>query len=203
MLKRGMASFWLGVMSGLVAAATAWAKPADLPSVNPIECHDSQEKSAPIAEPESAPALDGTLPAFLECWLQHAADVLRRPDRVLTVENLWRQLPAATATVSEPAAPKVAGVETKADKQIRHLFDVADHYRRTGLYDAARFCFQRVHLLSPTSRLGQLAIERLQEIEDRLRESEQSEPSRKDEGGPQSRDIRNGTMPLGLVVVTY
>ena len=62
---------------GLLSAATVWAKPADLPSHNPIECHDSQEKTV---EPDTPPVVDAFLPAFVKAWLQHAADVLARPE---------------------------------------------------------------------------------------------------------------------------
>ena len=216
MFKRGIAaSFWFAVLSGLLSGATAWAKPADLPSNEPIECEnggDPPMKTTPPIDVEPAPALDPFLPAFVEQWLQHAADALMRPDRAGNLDFLLGQLPkSAFGAAVEPTvpAPQVVGVEKKqavdAEKHIRHLFESADLYRRSGLMDAARFIYQRVHLLSPTSRLGQLAIQRLQEIESRQRDDaeEQSQPSRPREPDVRMRDLRNSTMPLGLVEVTY
>ena len=98
------------------------------------------------------------------------------------------------------AGEKKPGLEL--EKQLLQLFEAADQYRRTGLYESARYLYQRVHLLSPTSRLGRMAIEHLQELESRLRDSSE-EQDRREEPDDWQRDVRNGTIPLGLVRVTY
>jgi hypothetical protein len=171
------------------------------------------------AQPELPPAIDALLPAFVEQWLQHAGDAFSYPDRSGNIEYWLGQLPyirslqAASVGVDDKtgATPKVVGAEPKPapdiEKQLRQIFESADQYRRTGLYESARYLYQRVHLLAPTSRLGRLAIEHLQEIESRLRSfgetEEQGNPDRRDEPEARQRDIRNGAMPLGLVRVRY
>lgn len=239
MLKQGIAmGFLSSVLWGQAAGQLAWGKPADLPANNQIECPDCSDDpvqrkfslelevtpkgitlkvEAGLAQPEQAPPIDAVLPAFVEQWLQHAGDALRRPDRSVSLDCLLGKLPylswphAASLLAQETLVrlPQVGDPEkaplAEKEKQTRQLFEMADLCRRTGVYEAARFFYQRVHLLSPTTRLGRLAIDRLQEIEIRLRDDaeEQGAPGR--DGAPESRlrDIRNGSMPLGLVVVTY
>jgi hypothetical protein len=167
-------------------------------------------------QPETPPAIDPFFPAFIEYWLQHAGDAITHPDRSLTWNQLWASVPylrsfPAAAVQPEPTpmtAPPVVKGEAKPvdfEKQLRQLYDAADQYRRTGLHTAARYLYQRVHLLAPTSRLGRLAIEHLQEIESRLRDAseEQGNPDRRDEPETWERDIRNGAIPLGLVCLMY
>jgi hypothetical protein len=227
MLRRGIAlGFWLAFFSGLAAGTRVYAKPADLPANNQIECPDCGDKAprkfsleleiSPKGvnvqfgfgdtQPESPPILDPFLPAFFEHWLQHAADVFTQPQRSASLENLLKSVPYLRAVKSAPppetpsAAPPVVKGEARPavdfEKQIRQLFESADYYRRTGLYESARYLYQRVHLLAPTSRLGNLAIEHLQEIERRLREAGEEQE-------PDERDVRNGSIPLGLVRVRY
>jgi len=82
------------------------------------------------------------------------------------------------------------------DKQATQLFEVGEIYRRTGQYASARTYFSRVHQSAPTSRLGRLAIDRLGELDDRLREAEES--SEIDPEALFDRMIER-TIPLGLV----
>jgi len=178
----------------LVFSSVAWGKPADLPASNQIECGEQPPRKPAIdvelgpkgvnvpagfgdVQPD-APPLDPFFPAFVEHWLQHAADVLTEPQRCASVEALLGSLPYVRALKAAPGpmapAPVVKGKadpQSDFDKQVQRLFERADFYRRTELYEAARCLYQRVHLLSPTSRLGCLAIEHLHEIERRMRES--------------------------------
>lgn len=165
--------------------------------------------------PASAPTIDAVLPPFVEQWLEHASDAVMRPDRAQNLHYLVNRLPFVGAVngfavaASDPAVPmpQTAEPEKKVDfeAQVRQLFESADRYRRKGLLEGARFFYQRVHLLAPTSRLGQLAIDRLQELESRERDDaeEQSNPARPDEPEARNRDLRNGTIPLGLVEIRY
>ena len=223
MLKRGIAlGFWLG-MSSFLASAQAFAKPADLPSHTQIECVDGDEPmprrfsieldinargitlkvGAGTEQPEPAPAIDALMPAFVEQWLQHMADALSRPDRSGNLDYLLSRMPFVTGTPASPAKLGVTGQTTEVDKeqQVRRLYHVAELYRRTGRYESARHYYQRVHLVSPTSRLGQSAIERIQEIEERLRDA--AEEQGRDDPEASNRDIRNGSMLLGLVEITH
>jgi hypothetical protein len=49
----------------------------------------------------------------------------------------------------------------------RRIFQIAERCLNKGDLDMASSCFQEVHLLAPTSRYGQRAIERLSQIESR------------------------------------
>jgi len=232
MLKRGIAaSFWLIALSGLTSGTAAWAKPADLPGNQQIECAEGDDPPAkrkfsielditskgitlkvgaePV-QPAPAPQIDAVLPAFVDQWLQHAGDALMRPDRIGSLDYLWSKVPyvGAPNVRTGPAASAVVGAVdqqiAQRDNQSRAFFALAEVYRRTGHYVSARDFYQRVHLLAPTSRLGQMAIDRIQEMDERLRDAaeEQGIPGR-DEPEARNRDIRNGTLPLGLVRVTY
>ena len=233
MLKRWIAlGFWLALIGGFTTGARAWAKPGDLPANNHVECPECGEpgtrkfslelKITPKGvdvqvgfdnlQPESLPAIDPLFPAFVEYWLQHTSDALTHPERVVNFEQLWKALPytraLANATDRQSGTPKTPAPVVKGadiEKQLRQLFEMADQYRRTGLHASARYLYQRVHLLAPTSRLGRLAIEHLQELESRLRDAaeEQGNPDRPEEPDAWQRDIRNGTIPLGLVYVMH
>ncbi len=236
MLKKvATVGFWLGVLTGIAAGATAWGKPADLPGNNQIECADGVddpptqrkfsieldftpqgitfkvETSDP--QPTEAPAIDPVMPAFVDQWLQHVGDLLARPDRVINLEAILSKLPrlsanenGAQAPPAEPQ-PRAGQADKDTDERVLQMFVIAEFYRRTGHYESARFYYQRVHLLSPTSRMGRMAIDRLQQVEERLRDDaeEADTPGRTDELKPESmnREMHKGLMPLGLVRVRY
>jgi hypothetical protein len=87
----------------------------------------------------------------------------------------------------------------------QRLFEIGEIARRAGVYDQARACFQQVHLLTPTSAQGRMAIVRLIEIEERMRETaeEQNDPEPQDDPEQAYRDMRDRTVPLGLVEASY
>jgi len=226
MLKRGIATgVWLIFFTSLATGRPAWAKPADLPSNHQHECEcgdDEKPRKFSIelginskgiifnidvgkVEPEPTPVIDAFLPAFVEHWLQHAGDALMRPERTWTMEHLLR---LAQAVGSTPATQMTGATGpaplTEKELQARQLFEMAEVYRRTGRHEAARQCYQRVHLAAPTSRWGRSAVERIQEMEERLRDAaeEQGIPSR-DHPEASNRDIRNGSILLGLVEFIY
>ena len=89
--------------------------------------------------------------------------------------------------------------------QAQRLFEIAEGHRRSGNFDMARKLYQQVHLLTPTTLHGRVAIVRLIEIEERMRESseEQGDPGRNDDPEQVYREMRDRTIPLGLVEVSY
>jgi hypothetical protein len=115
--------------------------------------------------------------------------------KVTTVEkSMYRMTPAQRqAKANEPAAQRV--------------FEMAERSRRAGDYEKARVGYQRVHLLTPTSVFGRMAIVRIEEMEERMRETseEQGGPGRSEEQAPEEifRDMQNRSVPLGLVNVSY
>jgi hypothetical protein len=223
MLKR-----WCVAGALLAAMFLNWpgranATPAGLPPDDPIACGGAAPAKGKFsielgvsskgitlkfgvesAQPEATPTLDTVMPAFVEHWLSHMGDVLTHPGRAADLQALAGNFPfvrtwtGAETTSSTKPAPKVA-----EDKRARRLFDLAETQRRLGNHDAARVFYQRVHVTSPTTPLGKLAIERLIELENGL-------PGGAEEQGvpptnPESlfRNMRNRTVPLGLVEVSY
>ena len=187
-------SVCLSAFLGLACGPAAWGKPADLPVPGQMQCPDGEEKVPhgeitlgldlltgrvtvkveTAAAPEWAPlTIDAVMPALIEQLFTQAAEALaQRRDGV-------------------PAA----------DKQAQRLFEVAERLRRSGNYEKARVTYQQVHLLTPTSRLGRLAIDRLQEVEERMREP--FEESGDDDPEALFRDMRENSVPLGLVELSY
>jgi hypothetical protein len=231
--KVATVGFWLGVLAGLAAGATAWGKPADLPTNNQIECSDGaddppvQRKFALELEftpqgitvkvgladddPAPAPAIDPVLPAFIEQWLQHLGDLLTQPERAISLDALRNKLPRLDASEKAPQVPssepqpRAGQTDKDTDMRALQMFIVAEVCRQAGRYEAARYYYQRVHLLAPTSRVGQLAIERLQQVEERLRDDAEEAAPAEGSDPPQSmnREPHKGLMPLGLVRVWF
>jgi hypothetical protein len=172
-------------MSVLAAGNRSLCKPPDLPSDNRIECPECQESPAlggfgGGARPEPAPAIDGVYPAVMPIY----------------IEVLLRNMGQAFGLMRQPApGARIDSTDVKTTESQR-LFEIAEVYRRTGHLASARFFFQRVHLVEPTGRLGRLAMDRISEIESRLREAEESGAD------PESQfhDMRDRTMPLGLAM---
>jgi hypothetical protein len=194
----GLAAWW-----GLSAGASAGAKPAALPAHNQIECPDCGDEpaqgkfsielditskgitlkvGAAATMPDPTPGIDTVLPTIMPAYLE----VLLK----LVGESLFTQVSA-----------RVAMPEGDGARQARRLFEVAEMYRRGGDFDSARHYYQRVHVLAPISAIGRLAIERLGEVEERLRDAEESGHEESDEMVFQR--IRRATVPLGLVEVKH
>jgi hypothetical protein len=96
-----------------------------------------------------------------------------------------------------------AAVDTR-EREARQLFKIAEDCRHRRDFDRARTCYQQVHRLAPTSRLGQMAMDRLQEIEQRMLDPlEESEPEVIRDPEQTFRNIRRWSIPLGLVEITY
>jgi hypothetical protein len=102
--------------------------------------------------------------------------------------------------------PSAAELAARAKNQeAQRMFEIAERCRRTGEYGKARACYQQVHLLTPTTLHGRVAIVRLIEVEERMRESseEQGSPGRNDDPEQVYREMRERSIPLGLVEVSY
>lgn len=111
------------------------------------------------------------------------------------IEELLRQ--AGEALKNNIQHPVEAGKEVRAIQ----LFKLAESCRGKGEFEKARTCYQQVHILAPTSRLGRLAMDRLSEVEERMRESAEEQETLPVDESPQQtfRNIRRNTIPLGLV----
>jgi hypothetical protein len=187
-----MRSWWLtfallATVMSMTLVPKTWAQATDKPGEAPKKGRFSIEFGITskglilkfgggVATPEPAPAIDAMCPNIVPAYVQ---SLMSR------VKGAFTEAPGMSG------APK----EVERDKQVTQLFEVGEIYRRTGHYASARVYYQRAHLAAPTSRLGRLAIERLGEIEDRLREAEESS-----EIDPQSLffEMRERTIPLGL-----
>jgi hypothetical protein len=131
--------------------------------------------------PEPAPAIDAMCPNIVPAYVQ----------------GMWNRLKGAFGTESTMQG---ASTDLERDKQVTQLFELGEICRRTGQFMSARTYYQRAHVAAPTSRLGRIAIERLGEMEDRLREAEESTTTNPDA----LNSLRDGTIPLGLArPVTY
>ena len=177
-------SLALMVSLGWVCAPSWASKPADLPADDKIQCPDGQEKGEhggiaidldALSRQYAAPALDTVNPLLLVAWMEQWLDTV--------------------AKLLPDADPRT--------QQARLAYEAAEDARRAGDYAKARTEYQRVHLLAPTSRVGRLAIDRLIELEQRMRDAgEEAEPAAPNPM-PMRRSSFDGYRALGLVEVTY
>ena len=121
-----------------------------------------------------------------------------------TPEELSRLVEEVVEAPVEAAAPRLA--------EVRQLFEVAERCRLKGEFVEARTYYQEVHLMSPTSRYGRLAMDRLREVEqaemaDTAEEQDAPplKPVSKPAPSPQerSRELLKRSQPLGLVERVY
>lgn len=89
--------------------------------------------------------------------------------------------------------------------QAQRLFETGERLRRDGEFEQARTCYQQAHLLTPTTLHGRMAIVRLEELEERLREvfEEQGGPGRNADPEQVYRDMHRRSIPLGLVEISH
>jgi hypothetical protein len=331
----------LALAAVLIGAPASWAKPGDLPSPNDIECQDGDgaKKTLEIElglgtngftfrwgtrpAPEMTPNLDAFLPAFLDQFVVHLADLLARPDRIIGIDALLGKMARVHTAAFGPAqanpadaklhktreaeamqkaratvemrlfetvnlnlknVPLQQAIKTLAQtsglritpdfaalddarvnlnqpvnvaannctvhaalrqvveqahltfetrngvvlvtvpqrnvgqsnaerraqadaKEAQRIFEIAERQRRAGQNDMARKLFQQVHLLAPTTLHGRMAIVRIIEIEERMRDVSEEQgndgPGRSDDSDQVFRNMRERTIPLGLVNVSY
>lgn len=83
---------------------------------------------------------------------------------------------------------------TSNDLQARRLFEIAERCRAAGDDDKARTCYEEVHLLSPGSPEGRLAIDRLWELDRaRLRTHADADTAEEQDAPPLRRLHREPT----------
>jgi hypothetical protein len=216
MMKYAFAtSTFLATVLGMSSGPSVWAKPADLPVDNQIQCPECGEepphgKLSALSErstdrapsrvddgkAEKPMAIDSITPSMLPTM----------------VEQLFQQaleffLPHGHSDIhsGRPAQNNEGNRVTIEEKRARQLFKIAEGCRRKGEIAKARRCYQQVHALSPTSRFGQMAIDRLVELDNPVQEpdNEQNAPRRQEDSEQSYRKLRDRSVPLGLVEVTY
>jgi hypothetical protein len=189
---------WMSLLLGSLCGGVAYAKPADLPVPSQPECIDGTDDPAQgslsitldlltgriavelKAKPEPSAAIDAVCPSLLPALFEHlvaqAGNALTRPAK--TVE----------------------------ERMAEQLFHDGEIFARRGQLEKARLLFQQAHLLAPTSKLGRQAIDRLQKIEERMRDSAEEStdpPAVPLDPEAMYRNLRDRTVPLGLVIVSY
>ncbi|HZZ81010.1 MAG TPA: hypothetical protein VFE62_21090 [Gemmataceae bacterium] len=193
---------WLGICSSILlglAGARAWAKPADLPLPSQHACPEGTEDPAQggfsikldllsgritvetgPGKSESTPSIDTVTPALMPGLID---ELVRQAGQIV----LQR------------------GAVTGKDLEARRCFEKAERARMAQNFETARLGYQQAHLLSPTSLLGRLAIIRLQQVEEQMRDpsEESSEPPTPRNSQSMYRDMNERTIPLGLVHVSY
>jgi hypothetical protein len=107
----------------------------------------------------------------------------------------------------EPEGDNLSAAQRAArakNEQAQRLFEIAESHRRSNDYAMARKLYQQVHLLTPTTLHGRVAIMRLIEVEERMRESfEEQSTSGHEDPEQVFRDMRDRSIPLGLVEISY
>jgi hypothetical protein len=190
---------WTSILLGIACGAgAAWAKPADLPVPSQPECAGVTDDP-----------VHGSLSITLDLLTGRiAVEVMAKSDQPAAIDAVSPAfLPALLDQILAQAGNALARrAPTPEEKLANQLFRDGENCERLGQLEQARLCFQQAHLLAPTSKLGRKAIDRLQQIEERMRDA--SEESSEPPVGPVDpealfRDIRGRTIPLGLVVVSY
>lgn len=188
---------WTSILLGPLCGGAVWAKPADLPVPSQPECVDEPELGSLLITWD---LLTGRIGVAVKARAEQPAQI----DAVTPtfLPTLFEQL----VTQAGNALAKPRQAPTIEEKMAKQLFNDAEVCARKGQLEQARLLYQQTHLLAPTSKVGLKAIDRLQDIEERMRDA--SEESSEPPLGPLDpealfRDIRNRTIPLGLVVVSY
>ena len=197
-----MKRYWGAAVLAALLSATCGAKPPDLPVEQGVTC------------PAAGAWFDG---------LRRAVEGLRvEVELVLPGGEAPVALDALLPTLLPPLLADGARRELMDEEvptgryaEARHIFQLGESCRRQGDLDKARTCYEEAHLLSPTSRFGRLAMQRLHELE-QLRDAgeTQEEPRRApthDEpplpdgkGAEQSyQKMLERSQPLGLVERSY
>jgi hypothetical protein len=133
-----------GLLSTVSGTSSA-AKPPDLPVDQGVTCPEGRE-SDPSAP--KRPALPGG-----------------REEMPVVVDVVMPALlPRLLAEVLQPRPAETAQPANR-DEEARHIFRIGEQCQRQGDLDKARTCYEEAHLLSPTSRHGRLAMQRLHELE--------------------------------------
>lgn len=205
-MRKWILGLWMSLLLGPLCCGVAWAKPAGLPVPCQRDCADGKDGkdgkddkehgsmsitidlltgriSVDFTTDTDPPAMidavcPSVLPALLEQILTQAGNALSQPQPPATVQ----------------------------EKMAQRMFRDAEDCARRGQLEKARLLYQQVHVLAPTSSIGRKAIDRLQQVEERMRDSAEESsdpPSTAPDPEANFRNLRDRTIPLGLVVVSY
>jgi hypothetical protein len=111
-------------------------------------------------------------------------------------------------TTKEPwnkcQTPEEQTAQTRVQKS-EELFERGERCRQAGNYGPARNWYQAARSLAPRSLYGRVADMRLADMDERLRDDaeEQTAPERPMAPEAGLRRLRDGTVPLGLVEISY
>jgi tetratricopeptide (TPR) repeat protein len=114
--------------------------------------------------------------ALLAAGLLVGPALPKPPDLPVQYEDSFTpNAPASPSTTPDKPCPDAATAPIQGDTSeevmrlltARRMFRIGERCLSKSQFDMAYNCFQEVHLLSPTSRYGQLAIDRLSEIDKR------------------------------------
>ena len=184
---------------GAVSAPVSYAKPPDLPNGGEVLCREDGE--APALNLElfglsrvNPPAADagGSLPV-VDAWCPDLMPLLLR--------RLWQTAAVVTArTNPDPECSESA-------RLARDLFFGACRSIRAGEMEPAKNLLKKAHMTNPTCHFGQLAIQRLLDIEANERAVETTTPLPDDQPVDDEtaqaersfRRVRETTVPLGTV----
>jgi tetratricopeptide (TPR) repeat protein len=117
--------------------------------------------------------------ALLAAGLLACPALPKPPDLPVDYQDTFA--PPEAVRPDTPAAPSAPGQADTSEEVMRlltarRMFRIGERCLRKGNLDMAYNCFQEVHLLAPTSRYGQLAIDRLSKIDQRrLAETDSAE----------------------------
>jgi hypothetical protein len=151
--------------------------------------------------------------ACLLCFPALAAAEAKPPDLPLPQEFLCPELREGPGRGELFETERRANPEADVDEpvrveQARAMFAIGERCRRLGDLDKARTCYEETHLLSPTSRYGRLAMQRLAEIDEGRGTTEEEQGPRPGkrrrralEAPPVLKPL--GSQPLGLVERAY
>jgi hypothetical protein len=172
----------------------------------------NEPKGQPSAEAVCVGVLCPNVPLLVQ-WLYQRAQTTaaaRNPSTAGVVRDAVRLGPNFAATA----------------EQARQLYEISGRCVREGNLEQARACLRQAHLANPTCRFGRLAIERLQQLESNdaeaceepgkpakpnasprprvtdeppLSEEPQSDDEETSQAERSLRQLRNTTVPLGLV----
>ena len=190
---------------GALSAPVSYAKPPDLPDAGEVFCQDDGDNPpafrwellggrvqidiglSRVAPPTNA---GGSL-AILDAWCPNLVP--------LVVQRLHQAM--SDAFVRAAADPE----EAESARLARELFEAACRSARAGQTEPARNLLKKAHMTNPTCHYGQLAIQRLLEMEANDNAGEASVPpvdDPSDEAAQAERSfrrVRSTTVPLGTV----
>lgn len=205
-MSKRLWSATLALGMGWVAASgpVSSAKPPDLPVFPQVTCPEgritesgSGHDTAPQANVELIPDLS---------WAQAVVPGLA----IHTAQAVWLW-PAAGSHDTDAVPQKVERQRlVERYRQAQRIFALGMEYQQRGALNKARTCFQEAHLLSPDTRFGRMAMQRLNDLESQSRTGDGTEdseervkPSRGDgqSNEQQYQDMLRRTIPLGTVPV--